>query len=146
MEQFAKGTWVVVADCERAMVLENTGTAAAPALMLMAKETAADLLAVSDRSARQRDRKQALTTEPPDYTRMAGETLAADVVANLAWQARAGAFDRLVIAAPPQLLAAFRNAMDEALLSRVVAELPKTLTHHPLPKLAEVVSAALAET
>ncbi len=27
MQAFAKGTWVVVADSERAMVLENTGSA-----------------------------------------------------------------------------------------------------------------------
>jgi protein required for attachment to host cells len=145
MEAFAKGTWVVVADSERAMVLENTGTARDPALTLVASETAADLLALADRSGRARDHKQAQTTEPPDYDRQAGDRLAADLAQGLARQAQAGAFARLVIAAPPQVLSAFRAHMDEGLRARVVAELPKTLTHHPLPRLAAVVAAALAE-
>lgn len=145
MQAFAKGTWVVVADSERAMVLENTGSARDPALTLVASETAEDLLALSDRSARLRDRKQTLTTEPPDYDRIAGETLADDLVRGLAAQARRGAFERLVIAAPPQVLSAFRDRMDHALRARVVAELPKTLTHHPLPRMADVLAAALAE-
>lgn len=145
MQAFAKGTWVVVADSERAMVLENTGSARDPALTLVASETAEDLLALSDRSARLRDRKQTLTTEPPDYDRMAGETLAADLAQGLAAAARRGAFDRLVIAAPPQVLSAFRDRMDDALRARIVAELPKTLTHHPLPRMADVLAAALAE-
>lgn len=146
MQPFAHGTWVVVADAERALILENTGTAREPELTPIASETAADLLALADRSARLRDRKQTLTTEPPDYDRMAAETLATDLVRGLSRQARAGAFERLVIAAPPQMLSAFRDHMDDDLRARVVAELPKTLTHHPLPRMAEVLTAALEET
>jgi protein required for attachment to host cells len=145
MQAFAHGTWVVVADSERAMILENTGTAREPSLTLVASETAEDLLALADRSARLRDRKQTFTTEPPDYDRMAAETLATDLARGLAKQARAGAFERLVIAAPPQMLSAFRDRMDDDLRARIVAELPKTLTHHPLPRMADVLSAALAE-
>jgi protein required for attachment to host cells len=145
MEHFSKGTWVVIADSERALILENTGTASSPALTLVAVETAADLLEQSDRSARKRDHKQTLTTEPPDYDRLAGERLAADVVQKLGRHARAGAFERLVIAAPPQVLSAFRARMDDNLRQRVIAELHKTLTQHPLPKLAGLLGVALAE-
>lgn len=144
MEAFAKGTWVVVADSERAMVLENTGTARDPVLTLIRAETSADLLALADRSARGRDRKQAMTTAPPDYDRLAGEALAADLAQGLGAQARKGSFDRLVIAAAPQVLSALRAAMDDGLRARVIKELPKTLTHHPLPRMAEVLADALA--
>jgi len=144
MEAFAKGTWVVVADSERAMVLENTGTARDPVLTLIRAETSAELLALADRSARGRDQKQTMTTEPPDYDRLAGETLAADLAQGLAAQARKGSFDRLVIAAAPQVLSALRMAMDDGLRACVIKELPKTLTHHPLPRMADVLAEALA--
>ena len=45
--------------------------------------------------------------------------------------------------AAPQVLGALREALTPAVKAQVVAELAKTLTDHPLPKIAKEVVAAL---
>jgi len=145
MTPLRTGTWVVVADSALAMILENTGDARQPVLTPVLRETSAELLAVEDRSRRLADHKQAETVEPPDYGRMAGERLARDLAERLAQAAGAGRFDRLVLVAAPQVLGALREALDDSVRARVVAELHKTLTGHPLPEIGRLVAEALAE-
>ena len=52
-------------------------------------------------------------------------------------------FEQLVLVASPQVLGALREALTPAVKAQVVAELAKTLTDHPLPKIAKEVVAAL---
>lgn len=143
MKHLTPKTMIVVADEEKALLLENRGTALVPDLHLALRIDTEALLSAQDRSAWARDHAQD-TTAPQDYHRMAGATLAAAVASQLE-AARAGqGFDALVLVAPPQVLGALRAAMGEALRADVLAEMPKTLTGHPLPHIAELVTEALA--
>jgi protein required for attachment to host cells len=144
MNKLVKGAWVVVADEDKALVLKNTGSAMAVVLEVLERTDTADLLAVEDRSGRGKDHQQRETVEPANYHRMAGATLAQAIAAHLITAHRAGDFAQLVLVAPPQVLGALRDALDGALASVTVAELPKTLTGHPLPKIAEILQAELA--
>jgi protein required for attachment to host cells len=144
MNRLIKGAWVVVADEDKALFLKNGGDAAVPVFEVVERLETADLLAVEDRSGRRKDHQQRETVEPPDYHRMAGATLAQAVASQLLKSHQAGAFTRLVLVAPPQVLGALRAALDGALDAVTVAELAKTLTKHPLPKMAEIIRDDLA--
>lgn len=144
MKRLIKGAWVVVADEAKALVLTNTGDAVTPALTLAERFEAAELLAASDRSARGRDHKQHETVEPPDYHRMAGATLAGAVAARLRKAQAEGALEAVVLVAPPQVLGALRTALGDSLEGRTLATIAKTLTGHPLPKIAAIVAEDLS--
>ncbi|WP_415184341.1 host attachment protein [Phaeovulum sp.] len=143
----SKGTWVVVADGEKALVLENTGPLTKTTLRVLRRDEA-DLEipgADTDRPGRRADPGpgQMSAMEIPDYARLASERFAASLVARLVRSADRGKFAHLVLVAPPQVLGALRDEMDTALRARVVAELPKTLTNHPVPKMAELIAAEI---
>lgn len=145
MAMLAKGAWVVVADSERAMVLENTGDTRVPDLHQVHRLEAAPILNAAHLAEPVFDqgRDQRAPAPPPDRLRNAAEVMTADLVAYLVRKAAKGRFERLVLVAPPQVLGAIRDAMDAGLRARVMAELPKTLTKHPLAKIAELVAEAL---
>jgi protein required for attachment to host cells len=145
MKKLVKGAWVVVADEDKALVVTNTGDAVLPVLQVTERIDTKDLLAVADRSARGRDHKQHETVEPPDYHRMAGATLAGAVAAHLRKAHAAGAFESLVLVAPPQVLGALRDALGDDLASVTLAEFAKTLTGHPMPKIARILAEDLSE-
>lgn len=145
MTRSGKTLWTVVADEDKALLLENRGTALAPVLHLVKRIDSADLLAATDQSARDRDHSQQ-TGEPVNYHRMAGASLAAAVADYLDHARAEQAFGQLVLFAPPQVLGALRHAMGETLRADVLADSPKTLTAHPLPDIAEHLAAALAPT
>ena len=137
MAKFSKGLWVVVMDEDRALVLENTGSAMRPDLTLKERINSADILAVNDRSARSQDHKHHEETQPPDYHRMAGAVLARAVMDDLVRAHEAGQFSELALVAPPQVLGALRALLPTALAHLVVAELHKELTGLTLEKITE---------
>lgn len=148
MALLAKGTWVLVMDEERAILLENGGTVDAPHLHEVERMAAEPLAPYSDRPGRAFDaaKQQRSAMEQPDLDRLAGERLAAQVVAHL----REVAGDRpLVIAAPPQMLGAVREELDrQGALSgpvrlNLLCTLDKTLTGHPPARLPPILQTAL---
>ena len=148
MALLAKGTWVVVMDEARAILLENSGTAESAHLHEIERIEGEPLAPYSDRPGRVFDaaKHQRSAMEPPDLDRIMGERLAAGVVAHL----RKVAGDRpLVIAAPPQVLGALRDEMDrQGALSgpkrlNLLCTLNKTLTGMPVAKLPPILQTAL---
>ena len=141
------GTWVVVADGAKALLLENTGTAEAPQLRVVEK------MAIDNPPTREQGTDQAGRMSGPggasvmggtDFHRLAEEGFARKLAEALEARVAAGEVKRLVLAAPPQMLGSLRAAMGPALAEAVVAELPKTLTGHPLPEIGKLVAAELA--
>lgn len=116
------------------MILENAGCMREPDLRVIDR--------VDAPPAPLRDR-QAVLPEVTDRSRLAMSAFAAQVVARLALEAARGRAKRLVLAAPPALLGAIRDRLDEDLQARVVLELPKTLTRQPLGRIMSVVNGAL---
>ncbi len=140
MALLAKGTWVVLADGEKALICENTGTQRAPRLRLHAKMTqdlAPQRELATDRPGRMPDpgKNQRSAMEATDFNRQAKERFAAEVAARVNLLAAKAGAARMVLAAPPQLLPVLRDGLDDAVRERVIAELPKTLTQHPLSEL-----------
>jgi protein required for attachment to host cells len=143
--QLDAGLWVVVADEDKALVLENTGTARNPVLTVGRRVDTADLLNEAERAARAASHVGHFTTEPVDHHRLGGQILARAVVDHLEEQRLAGAFDRVVLVASPQVLGALRDAAGKGLQAVVVAEFPKTLTGHALPDVARLLVDHLAD-
>ena len=146
MALLAKGTWVVLVDGEKALICENTGTQRAPRLRLhakMAQELEPNREMATDRPGRMPDngRNQRSAMEETDFNRQAKERFVAEVAARVNRLAGKTEIGRMVVAAPPQLLSVLRDELDEGLRGRVIAELPKTLTQHPLSALGARVAA-----
>lgn len=147
MTLMCRGCWIVVADGEGALILENVGTVPTPDLRLMDRIEAPQPVPLADRPGRRMDGApfQRSAMEVTDRARMAQVALAAMIVARLAREASRGRFQRLALVAPPALLGAIRERMDEDLLRRTVLTLPKTLTGHPLGRIATLVADAMNE-
>lgn len=147
MSLLCRGCWVVVADATGAMILENVGTVPEPDLRLIDRLDAPVMPEAADRPGRRADHgpNQRSAMEVTDRSRLSQMALAAMIVARLSRELSRGRFQRLAIVAPPQLLGALRDRMDEDLARRCVLTLPKTLTGHTLGRIADTVAQAMSE-
>ena len=135
------GTWVLVVDGAKALILENAGDSAHPELRVVRKEEndAPD------------NRGEATTGPAPegdaprstaDETHQFAEHRFAEGVArDLYLAAHRGRFQRLVIVAPPKVLGTLRKALHKEVASRLVGEVHKTLTSHPVPEIERILAA-----
>ena len=139
---FSKGMRLLVADEARALLLENTGSVEAPQLRVLGERKAAPSAQFSDRPGREQAGAGGHGTafEQGDPERVAQQRFAREIAS---WFGAHSDGARLVVAAPPRMLAALREAMPEPLARRVVAEIDKTLTGLPLPEVAKVLAMAL---
>lgn len=128
-----RGTWIVVACSEGAMILENAGCIRQPDLRLIDRMDAPT-------PAPPQDSHQ---TETTDRSRLAISAFAALLVGRLSREAARGGVQRLVLAASHPLLGAIRDRLDDDLRQRVVLSLPRRLTRQPLGKIVAVVNDAL---
>ncbi|WP_417627710.1 host attachment protein [Pararhodobacter aggregans] len=140
MGGLTKGTWVLVADGQKALFLRNDMDAQDPHLVVIRieeQDNPADRDQATDRPGRMYDggpgQRSALAET--DFHQLAKERFADDLAEILYKQAHRGTFDRLVIVAPPSVLGDLRGKLHKEVASRVVAEVDKTLTNHPLDKI-----------
>lgn len=129
-----RGTWIVVACPDGAMILENAGCMRQPDLRLIDRMDAPET---------HRPENWTDLPETTDRDRLAITALAAQLVGRLAREAARGRADRLVLAAPDPLLDAIRTRLDEDLQQRIVLALPRRLTQQPLGTIVNEVNAAL---
>jgi protein required for attachment to host cells len=143
-------TWVLIADGEKAIILRNTDNDARPSLQVInvseidnppAHEQAAN------RPGRMNDgkaggvRKSAF--EETDFHRLEKTLFARDTAKRMNKAAAANAFDRLLIFAPPATLGELRAHYTPDLGKRLVAEIDRDLTKHPVAEIEQQVAAAL---
>lgn len=129
-----RGTWIVVACPEGAMILENAGCMRQPDLRLIDRMDAPEIA---------RPDAEVTSREVTDRGRLGTTALAAQLAGRLAREAARGRAERLVLAAPDPLLSAIRDRLDEDLDSRIVLALPKAMTRQPLGQIVTEVNAAL---
>ncbi len=79
-----------------------------------------------------------------DWHELAKERFADELAEHLYAQAHKGAFERLVLVAPPKILGELRQALHKEVADKVIAEIPKTLTGHPLDKIESLLKDDLA--
>ncbi|WP_227285972.1 host attachment family protein [Boseongicola sp. H5] len=144
------GTWVLVADGEKALLCENIGDADHP-LLEVRREDHQENPPNRDQGAHKPGRfndgpsVHRSAVEDTDWHRLAQDRFAQDLSEMLYKRAHRHRFERLIIVAAPRILGELRGQIHKEVASRVIAELPMTLTNHPLDEVATRISARLSE-
>jgi protein required for attachment to host cells len=136
-------TWILVADGERARVLQNLG----PGKGLSAAMNGEFFQNLSPSRALGTDRPgRAFESasvarhayEPrTDFHRAQKQTLCKQMAEMLNRGAREKSYERLVLVVPPQILGELRQFLDDHAKNRIIGEVKKDFTHlaiHDLPK------------
>lgn len=148
------GTWVVVADGEKFLLLRNVGDQEFMNLEVVDHETSTNAPArelASDRAGRRQDAKRDVSggveawgksaMQETDWHRVAEARFAEEIVEKLSKLKSARQFRHLLVIADPRSLGVIRNAYDESLASTIVAEIDKDLTNLPLDKIEASIKA-----
>lgn len=149
MTKVENGGWVLVADGEKALFLRNTSKSRALSLEIVRKE-AQDNPKTAEQGTDRPGRAgggayQPTAIETTDWHALAKERFAEDLADLLYRQAHRGRFSQIALVAPPTILGALRDRLHKEVADRVVAEIPKTLTNHPVAEIARLVTAALED-
>ncbi|WP_171130182.1 MULTISPECIES: host attachment protein [unclassified Ruegeria] len=148
MAALEQGTWVIIADGEKALVMENITDAQDPNLVIVSvEEQDGAPLKPSDRAGRRYDAGPNQKSAVSEGTwKTHAKTLFVQDVANLLnKKGLKGRFDRLVLVASPHVLGLLRRRLHSKVLKKVVAEVDKTLTNHPLHKVERLLTDRLAK-
>lgn len=148
MTFLTQGTWVLVADSEKALFLENITDAQNPNLQVRRKdeqENPADREQSANRPGRFNDGPSVhrSAVDDTDWHQLAKERFAADLADRLYKMAHKGKFERLVLVAAPEVLGELRKNLHKEVADCVVGEVAKNLTNHEISKIEEMVKEAL---
>ncbi|WP_435168072.1 host attachment family protein [Falsirhodobacter sp. 1013] len=149
MQRLTNGTWVVVADGEKALFLENEGDAQYPILRVRAVEThdnPPDREQSTDKAGQLGNRAGGTGSaiEETDYHQLERDRFAQDLAERLYKMSQKGRFDRLVIVAAPQTLGVLRSELHKEVQAKIVQEIPKSLTSMPIDKIEQAVLAEMS--
>lgn len=139
MSTLTNGTWVLIADGEKALFLKNTLDAINPGFEIVKKEeqeNPSNFEQSANRPGRMQDdgEQQLSAMDDTDWHELAKERFADDLSDKLYAYAHKGAFDRIVLVASSGVLGQLRKKLHKEVERRVVGELAKDLTNHPLDK------------
>lgn len=140
--------WVLVGDGEKAMILRNEGDEAFPNLVVERQfehENPPTREQGTDRPGRHKDAPtttsaQRSSFEETDWHRIEKGRFAKEVADRLYKLAHRNRFEKLVVVAPPATLGDLRGAFHEEVKQRVIAEVDKTLTQHPVWEMERVLT------
>lgn len=149
MTKLTNGTWVLVADGEKALFLENHTDGEDPYLKVVQKEeqdNPPNREQKANRAGRMPDggEGQRSKVEDTDWHELQKERFAADLADMLYDRVHKGRFDRLVLVAAPNILGELRDQVHQEVSATIVGEIPKTLTNHPLHEIEDIVKQDLA--
>lgn len=136
--------WVLVADGEKALFLVNAGTPDHPALEVFnAFEQPNPRTAAqgTDRPGRLSDgmgNAHRSAVQETDWHRLAKHEFAHEIASLLKQNALADRFEQIVIVAPAVIMGELRKSLSEAVSSRIIAEVAKDLTRHPVPQIEKI--------
>jgi protein required for attachment to host cells len=138
--------WVLVGDGRKALVLRNDGDELYPNLKAISvfKDEAnpATALHGSDRPGRAVEHLTGRRSgmEQTDWHEIAEQRFVHNVATALC--AREHDIDALVVVAPPKTLAELREAFSDGLKRKVIAEVNKDLTKHPVHEIERLLTGA----
>lgn len=149
LDNLTNGTWVLIADGEKALFLVNHGDQDLLDLRIHDEEkqenpSDREQSGQPPRTPASERRLGRSAYEDTDWHQLAKERFADHLAEMLYERAHKGRFDRIVLIAAPKVLAELRDKMHKEVASRVVGEVPKTLTNHPLDQIEKVLRAELA--
>lgn len=148
MTELTEGTWVLVADGEKALFLENITDAENPHLVVRREVTEPNPPTRDQGTARPGRKPNAGGTrsavEETDWHKLEKLRFADDLADLLIRRHRAGQFSRIVLVASTDVLGELRAKLPREVASAVIAEIPKVLTNHPIDRIEVVVAKELA--
>ncbi|CRL09788.1 host attachment family protein [Phaeobacter italicus] len=149
MSGLKHGSYVLVADSEKALLLENMTDAQNPNLEVRKKEeqdNPSDIEQSANRPGRMHDGGvgQRSALDDTDWHELAKERFADDIAELLYARAHKGKLGPIVLVAAPQVLGDLRDKLHKEVQDLVIAEIPKNLTNHPIDKIEEIVTQELA--
>jgi len=142
----AHDAWILVGDGRKALMLRNSGTPQRPNLdvidVLNGGDNPPTHVQGTDRPGRvmQSTLNRRSAVEQTDWHEIAESRFAATIASRLNAAAQENRFEHLVLVAPPNMLAALRKHLDSKVLPRVVAEIDKDLTKHPVPEITRLLT------
>ena len=158
IQNLSNETWVLVADGEKALFLVNAGDEDIPVLNVTGTEThesPATREQGADRPGRFSDgpefagigggegHAQRSAVQDTDWHMLEKARFADELAEMLYKRAHDNAFQRIVLVAPPNILGALRGRIHQEVANRVVGEVDKTLTNHPVDEIARILKTEL---
>jgi protein required for attachment to host cells len=139
-------TWIVVADGEKALFLRNRGEANNVDLHTiheMTQDNPATRDQGTDKPGRFSDGPAAhrSAAEETDWHEISKKRFAKEIADKLYHFAHKRDFEKLVIVAPPVVLGEMRQEFHKEVMEKIVSEIPKTLTNHPLSDIQSILGA-----
>ncbi|MGJ8547200.1 MAG: host attachment family protein [Sulfitobacter sp.] len=150
MSKLKQGTWILIADGEKALFLENQTDGQDPFFEVI-REEEQDNPPNREQAANRRGRfndgpsVHRSAVADTDWHQLAKDRFAADMADILYKQAHKGRFEQIVIVADPGTLGELRSQLHEEVSQKVVGEVPKTLTNHPLDEIEKIVGKEMAD-
>ena len=142
------GAWVVVADGEKALFLTNVGDMEDMHLVVRRKEEHENPPTgewAADRPGRFNDgpTQHRSAVEETDWHKLEKQRFAKDLAEMLYAEAHRNAFKHLVLIASPAVLSQIRDEMHPEVASRVMLDVPKVLTNHPVDEIEKLLTREL---
>lgn len=137
--------WVLVADGEKALFFENTGNAQTPVFKVvreMEQENPPTREQGASPPGRMNDNgpNHKSAVEQTDWHRLAEERFAKDAADLLRRYALGNRFREIVLCAAPRVLGELRKELHPEVSARVIGEVPKTLTNHPVDQIERILN------
>jgi protein required for attachment to host cells len=136
--------WILVGDGRRALLLRNAGTPQRPSLDVLNVLRDGKNPPTREQGAERPGRvMQSLTgirsaVEQTDWHEIVEKNFAREIAGKLNSAAHAGRFQRLVLIAPPRTLSELRAHLHPESKKRIIVEIDKDLTKHPVPEIARL--------
>ena len=144
--KLAHGAWVFVGDGQKALFLINEGDEVYPNLRRLSVEMQKDPPTHeqgSDAPGRAYSSvgRGRSAVEETDWHEVEKERFAASIAEHINNAALLAAFKQLVIVAPPKILGDLRREFSKETETKILAEIPKDLTHHTIAEIERLLTA-----
>lgn len=139
--------FVVVADGRKALILKNHGDATYPNLRVEATLEGGHNPSTHEQGADRPGRApdgpghHRSAVDQTDWHTRAEEAFAGEVAAFLLPRCRAGEIGKLIVVAAPHTLASLRAGLAPVVTERVIGEIDKDLTKHPVFEIERLLAA-----
>lgn len=138
-------TWVVIADGEKVLYLVNKGDDMDMNLVVRDKEEQDNPQAqdwAANRPGRFNDGPSVhrSSVDDTDWHQLEKERFAKDVAEQLYKDAHQGKFERLIIIASRPALSELRKELHQEVQEKILLDIPKVLTNHPIDEIETLLS------
>lgn len=142
--QMDPDTMVLVADGRKMLFFRNKGDAQHPNLeaeLVEQKDNPSHLDQASDKAGQASSTGTASgTMGENDYHELEEQRFAAEIADMLKRRALANEYEKLIVVAPPTALGEIRKHYHKEVRDRLVGEVAKDLTGHPVPEIEKIIA------